>query len=163
MQRLHDEGVISGQKFDEAAASHKGAQGALNEVNSYLVENKIVAPIDGEITQINAEVGELVGSGFPLISVADLNDIWFTFNMREDLLPKIKIGTKSVLSVPALGEKGVEVEFRYISPLGNFATHRATRSRGDFDLKTFEVRAYPVEKTDGLRAGMSAVFDWYEL
>lgn len=189
LNRLHDEGVIPTQKLDEARAKYQAAQdnynmlvtgsriedklsaaanvkramGANDEVQSYLKENAIVAPIDGVITEINVEEGELVGAGYPIVTIVDDNDCWVVFNLREDLLAKIKDGTEFNVKIPAIGKEPVKVRVNYISVMGDFANWRATKAKGDFDMKTFEVRAVPVEKVDGLRAGMSAVFDWKKL
>lgn len=189
LNRLHDEGVIPTQKLDEARAKYRAAQdnynmlvtgsriedklsaaanvkramGANDEVQSYLKENTIVAPIDGVITEINVEEGELVGAGYPIVTIVDDNDCWVVFNLREDLLAKIKDGTEFNVKIPAIGKEPVKVRVNYISVMGDFANWRATKAKGDFDMKTFEVRAVPVEKVDGLRAGMSAVFDWKKL
>lgn len=189
LNRLHDEGVIPTQKLDEARAKYQAAQdnynmlvtgsriedklsaaanvkramGANDEVQSYLKENTIVAPIDGVITEINVEEGELVGAGYPIVTIVDDNDCWVVFNLREDLLAKIKDGTEFNVKIPAIGKEPVKVRVNYISVMGDFANWRATKAKGDFDMKTFEVRAVPVEKVDGLRAGMSAVFDWKKL
>lgn len=189
LNRLHDEGVIPTQKLDEARAKYQAAQdnynmlvtgsrmedklsaaanvkramGANDEVQSYLKENTIVAPIDGVITEINVEEGELVGAGYPIVTIVDDNDCWVVFNLREDLLTKIKDGTEFNVKIPAIGNESVKVKVNYISVMGDFANWRATKAKGDFDMKTFEVRAVPVEKVDGLRAGMSAVFDWKKL
>lgn len=189
LNRLHYEGVIPTQKLDEARAKYQAAQdnynmlvtgsrvedklsaaanvkramGANDEVQSYLKENTIVAPINGVITEINVEEGELVGAGYPIVTIVDDNDCWVVFNLREDLLSKIKDGTEFNVKIPAMGKEPVKVRVNYISVMGDFANWRATKAKGDFDMKTFEVRAVPVEKVEGLRAGMSAVFDWKKL
>ena len=85
------------------------------------------------------------------------------FDLREDLLSKIKDGTEFNVKIPAMGKEPVKVRVNYISVMGDFANWRATKAKGDFDMKTFEVCAVPVEKVEGLRAGMSAVFDWKKL
>lgn len=189
MNRLHKEGVIPTQKLDEvtakyqaakeqytmlvngaqnedklsAAANVKRARGANAEVSSYLKENKIVAPIDGIVTEITVEEGELVGAGSPIVTIVDNSDCWVTFNLREDLLSKVKNGTELDVNIPAVGDKPVKVKVNYISVMGNFANWRATKAKGEFDMKTFEVRAIPIEPQNDLRAGMSATFDWKKL
>ena len=189
LNNLHKEGVIPTQKLDEAktkydtakeqyqmllrgsriedkasaAANVRKAQSATKEVNSYLTESKIISPIDGIVTEVNAEEGELIGPGFPVITIIDNNNTWVTFNIREDLLSKITNGKEFDVKIPAIGDQPVRVRVNYISVLGNFATWRATKARGDFDLKTFEVRAVPVEPVNNLRAGMSVIFDWKKL
>ena len=188
INRLHKEGVVPTQKLDEAYAQYKSAQdaynmtssaryedklsasanvqrakGAISEVSSYLKENSIVSPIDGEVTELTVDEGELVGAGYPIVTVADNTDAWVTFNMREDLLSKIKMNKELTVIIPALSNQKVKVKVNYISVLGNFATWRATKAKGDFDMKTFEVRAVPLEVNSDLRAGMSAIMDWKKI
>ncbi len=189
LNRLHNEGVIPTQKLDEAHAKYTAAKenyemlvngtrvedkisasanvekakGANKEVDSYLKENKIVSPIDGTVTEITVEEAELVGAGYPIVTLVDNNDCWVTFNLREDLLTKIKNGTELNIQIPAISKQPLKFKVNYISVLGNFATWRATKAKGDFDMKTFEVRAVPVEPIKDLRAGMSAIFDWKKL
>lgn len=153
----------SGERVEDkmsAVANVNRARGAVSEATSYLNENKIKSPISGQITDISVEEGELVGAGYPIITVVNLDDTWVVFNLREDLLAKIRMGSVFDVRIPAIGDDTVKVKVNYISALGSFATWRATKIRGDFDMKTFEVRAIPIEKIDGLRAGMTAVVDW---
>lgn len=143
-----------------AAALVNRAQGVIQEVESYLSERMIVAPIDGEISNILAEEGELIPGGFPVVSIVNLDDVWVTFNLREDYLSKIKKGTEFDAKFPALGMKVVRLKVSYINALASFANWNATKTSGDFDMKTFEIHARPVTKVKGLRPGMSALVDW---
>ncbi len=136
------------------------AEGAMNEVESYKTETSIYAPTDGEVADIIAESGELVSAGYPVVTLAKLDDSWITFNLREDLLASIKTGSEFDASFPALGMKVIRLKVSYIHALGSFATWNATKTAGEFDMKTFEVHAVPTEKTEGLRPGMSALVDW---
>lgn len=145
---------------DAANAMVARAQGAINEVQSYLKEASIFSPIDGEIANIVAESGELISAGYPVVTIANLNDCWITFNLREDMMASIRKGSEFDAKFPALGNKVIRLKVTYIAALGSFATWNATKTTGDFDMKTFEVRAVPVEKVEGLRPGMSALVDW---
>ena len=156
----------NGSRYEDkliASAGVKQAQGSNIEVQSYLDENKIISPISGQVTEISVEEGELVGSGYTIITVVDTDDNWVVFNLREDLLPKFKMGTVFDVTVPALGKKPIKVKVNFISAMGNFATWRATKIRGDFDLKTFEIHAKPLEKNPVLRAGMSVITDYNKI
>jgi len=135
------------------------AKGAVNEVKSYLKEITLTSPINGEITEIYPMRGELVGSGAPIMSIVDLTDIWFTFNVREDLLGDMKMGKTFMVKVPALKDKKIEVKVEYIKALASYATWKATKTSGQFDVKTFEVRARPTKVAEGLRPGMTALFE----
>ena len=136
------------------------ASGTLEEAEAYSSETTLSAPINGEVTDIIVDPGELISPGFPVISLIDLNDIWVTFNLREDLLANIQMGSLITARFPALGTKEIKLKIQFISALGDFATWRATKASGDFDLKTFEIHAVPVRPVLGLRAGMSAIVDW---
>ena len=136
------------------------AESMISEVESYLNETSIYAPLDGEVADIIAESGEIVNAGYPVVTIVNLEDCWVTFNLREDLLGSIKMGSVFMAKFPALGNKSIQLKVTYIHPLGNFATWNATKTSGDFDMKTFEVHARPLDKIEGLRPGMSALVDW---
>jgi HlyD family secretion protein len=144
----------------QAASAHaKQAEGAVDEVQSYRNEINIISPADAEVDQIIPNVGELVNAGFPVLNLVDLNDIWVVFNIREDYMSNFHMHRKFTAIVPALGNKKVDLEVRYISPLGDFATWNATKTKGDFDLRTFRIKAYPIQKIVGFRPGMSVLVD----
>ncbi|MEY1388344.1 HlyD family secretion protein [Providencia stuartii] len=145
------------QKY-EAALNE--AEQKLAELQVQLDDLQVKAPVDGEIGPIPAEVGEIFNAGSPLLTMVRIPQSYFIYNLREDILVDVKKGDRVQLDVPALGDKKIEAEVRYIAPKGDYATKRATRATGDFDLKTFEVRLYPVEPADGLRPGMSVLWRW---
>jgi len=136
------------------------AKGVIQEIESYLNETKIEAPISGEVANILAEEGELIPAGYPVITIVDLTDSWVVFNLREDMLKDFKKGTVFTASVPALGTDSVRLQVSYINALGSFATWNATKTSGDFDMKTFEIHAVPIDSVAGLRPGMSVLVDY---
>lgn len=125
-----------------------------------MAELVIRAPVSAQVTTRVAEEGENFNPGAPLFSLIDMNDLWLTFNLREDLLAGLKVGDGFEVTVPALGHRTVPVRVTLINVQGQYATWRATRATGDFDLRTFEVRAVPKEPLDGLRPGMSVIAAW---
>ena len=139
------------------------ASGVIQELESYLSEANLKAPIDGEVASIISQEGELVNTGFPIITIVDLSDIWVIFNIREDLLYKFKMEKIVDVSIPALNNKLIKVKINFINPLGDFATWKATKTSGDFDMKTFEVKASPVNPVEDLRPGMTALINWTKL
>ena len=120
----------------------------------------VKAPVAAQVYQIGAELGEYVSPGVPLLSLVDLGDVWVRFNLREDLAKDLKAGDVLEIRVPALGDRVIPVAIKVIAPKGEYAGWRATRSTGDFDLRTFEVRAYPVKPVPELRPGMSVYTEW---
>jgi HlyD family secretion protein len=131
------------------------------DTNKALVDQMVVlAPADAQVFRIPIEDGEYVLPGVPLITLVDLADMWVQFDLREDLLRGVKVGTKFHVRVPALHDREVELEVRVIGAKGEYTGWRATRSTGEFDLRSFEVRAYPTQAIEGLRPGMSVYTDW---
>lgn len=188
--KLHQEGVIPSQKYDEAEAQYKamqateraaksqydmavnGAQredrmaaaalvdqadGALEEIGSYLKEGALLSPIDGEIAGIFPLVGELVGTGAPIMHIADTKKKEIIFSVREDMLPKLDIGVVLKAYVPALADKDISMKVSKMKDLGSYAAWKATKTTGEIDLRTFEITAVPTEEIPQLRAGMTVV------
>lgn len=149
------EGVRKEEKA-AAAAQVSRAKGAVQEVNSYISETVQTAQFDGEVSNIYPKVGELVGTGAPIMSIAMMNDCWGTFNVREDLLNGMKTGDVITAYSPAFN-KEIKMKVYYIKDQGSYAVWKATKSNGQYDLKTFEVKARPVAGFDGLRPGMSLI------
>lgn len=143
---------------EAAAALVNRAKGAVAEVESYIRETVLVAQTAGEVSEIFPKVGELVGTGAPIMNVAVMEDMWLTFNIREDLLQGIGMDTEVEAYVPAL-DKHIHAKVYYLKDLGTYAAWKATKTTGQFDLKTFEVRATPTEHIEGLRPGMSVILE----
>ena len=151
--------AVNGTRMEDklAAAAQVGrAKGAVQEVNSYIHETVQIAQKEGEVANIYPKVGELVGTGSPIMSIAVMDDMWGTFNVREDQLNGMKVGSEFSAFVPAFN-KEIKMKVYYLKDQGSYAVWKATKSNGQYDLKTFEVKARPVEKLDGLRPGMSLI------
>ena len=140
-----------------AAALVHRASGAISEVKSYQKEMVLVAQLDGEVTSIYPSVGELVGSGAPIMSVALMDKMWVNFNVREDQLQGFKKGAVITVFVPALNNQEVSLRVTNLKDVGSYAVWRATKAMGGYDLKTFAVKAVPVSQINDLRPGMTVV------
>lgn len=189
MKKLHEEEVISAQKFDEAEAMYKSAQaqvktaqsnyqmavngardeerraaaatagqarGAVQEVQGYVRETIQRAQMAGEVTDVYPKVGELVGTGTPIMSIAMMDDQWATFNIREDQLKGIKVGQEITVRIPALDIEA-KMKITSMKDKGSFAVWKSTKASGQYDQKTFEVKARPSQAIDGIRPGMSVI------
>ena len=143
-----------------AEAKVAQATAAVGTLQSLIDQLVVTAPRDSQVYEINAEEGEVVAPGIPLLSLVDLNDIWLGFDLREDLIKQVKLGDHLTLRIPALGDQQVIAEIKLIAAKGEYAGWRATRATGDFDLRTFAIRAYPLQPIKGLRPGMSVYADW---
>ena len=145
---------------EKAAAKALAAQaaGGVAEAESLAGEATVPAVTAGEVTRIVMHEGEVVPAGFPLVLVTDLTDSWAVFNVREDELPGIEKGTVLNAYLPAL-KKTVAFKVYWINPRGEYAVWRATRQSSGYDIRTFEVRARPVEPVANLRPGMTVVIE----
>ena len=157
-QSQYDMAKNGARMEDKLAASAQvgRARGAVQEVNSYIHETVQIAQMEGEVSDVYPKVGELVGTGSPIMSIAVMQDMWGTFNVREDQLNGMQVGTEFDAFVPAF-DKTVKMKVYYLKDQGSYAVWKATKANGQYDLKTFEVKARPVEKLDGLRPGMSLI------
>ena len=151
--------AVNGARREEKAAAEakvQQARGAVAEVSSYIGETVQIAQMEGEVTDVYPQVGELVGTGSPIMSVAIMQDMWGSFNVREDQLRGMTVGSEIEAYVPAF-DKTMKMRVYYMKDLGSYAVWKATKANGRYDLKTFEVKARPTEVLEGLRPGMSVV------
>lgn len=153
--------AISGaQKEDKesAAAMVDVAKGGVAEVQSLLEDQYLIAPCDGQIDQVYPEESELVSLGAPIMSLLKISDKWVTFNVREEYLKDMPLGGQIEVMIPALDKKKVKAKIYYVRDLGSYATWQATKATGQWDSKTFEVKAHPLETLPELRPGMTVVY-----
>lgn len=149
----------SGARNEERKAASDQANAAKNAtdvVKSLLRETVQIATADGEVSEIFPKVGELVGLGSPIMSISELNDMWGTFNIREDQLNGMKVGDTFKAYCPAF-DKEIEMKVYHIKDQGSFAVWKATKTNGQYDIKTFEVKARPSKPVEGLRPGMTLI------
>ena len=163
IKTLYKDGIVPKQQYDEVEYKYNAAlqkinatQGQKNEIMAYYDELTIVAPIDGEVTQVISNPGELVATGYPIITLLNTDDMWVVFNIREDLLNNLQKDKEIKVYVPAIKET-LNMKISYVSAMASFASWKPTNQQNNYDLKTFEVRAKPTEKIENLRPGMTAV------
>jgi HlyD family secretion protein len=157
------EQAVNGYTKEERAiakANVEKANADIQSVQSTVDQLAVYAPVASQIYQRNVEPGEYVSPGVPLITLIDLADVWIHFDLREDLVKGLKVGDRFDVHIPALNDRRVTVAVKLIATKGEYASWRATRASGDFDLRTFSIRAYPVQPVPELRPGMSAYLDW---
>ena len=150
-----EEHEIAEANVGKAIADIKAAQSVIDQMVIY-------APVASQVYRRNVEPGEYVSPGVPLVTLINLDDMWVHFDLREDLVRTLKIGDRFDVRIPTLSDRRITVEVKLIATKGEYASWRATRATGDFDLRTFSIRAYPVDKVPELRPGMSAYVDWQQ-
>jgi len=157
-QSQYDMAVNGARQEEKLAAKSQSemAQGAITEVNAYINETVQTAQMEGEVAEIYPEAGELVGTGFPIMSIAVMDDAWGVFNVREDQLNGLNIGSEITVLIPAFN-KEVTMKVFHLKDQGSYAVWKATKASGQYDKKSFEMKARPTEKIEGLRPGMSLI------
>ena len=159
------EQAVNGYTAEERQIAVANVQRAVSDiaaVQSIIDQMVITAPVAAQVYKRNVEPGEYISPGVPLVTLIDLNDLWIHFDLREDLVRTLKVGDRFAVRIPALADRRITVEVKLIATKGEYASWRATRATGDFDLRTFSIRAYPVERVPELRPGMSAYLDWQQ-
>ncbi len=142
-----------------AAALVNQAGGAVAEVQSYLDDSYLIAPSDGEVVEIFAKLGDLIGTGSPVMSILNMDDSWMFFAVREDLLKGINPGDTLQVRLPALGKETHPCEVRRVQTMASYATWRATKTNGQYDVKSFDVKVVPLQHIEGMRPGMTAIVE----
>jgi HlyD family secretion protein len=156
----YDMALAGAREEDKAAAQAQVARvdGILKEVAAAEAERYLLSPCDGEVSERFPKVGELVGQGSPVMAIVDMNDVWFTFSVREDMLTSFTKGSQIDVRIPALGnEKTYPLIVTYVKAMGTYATWRTTKQNGGYDVRTFDVKCRPMAPIDGLRPGMTAL------
>ncbi len=152
--------LAGAQQEDKASASAmaSAALGTVKEVESILEDQYLISPCDGEIDEIYPNIGELVSLGAPIMSVLKTDDTWVTFNVREELLKDLPVGQEIEIMIPALGEQTAKAKVYYSKDMGSYAVWRATKTSGEWDSRTFKIKARPTEKIENLRPGMTIIY-----
>ena len=150
----------NGAQAEDKAASRgmeNVAQASVREVEALLEDEYLIAPCDGEITSIYPHVGELVIMGSPIMTIANIDEMWAAFSVREEKLNDLPMGKVIDVEIPALDNKKAQMKIFYVHDMGSYATWSATKAYGEYDSKTFEVKARPVNQIPNFRPGMSVI------
>lgn len=150
--------VLKGARVEEIAGAEAlfhQAENGLREATAYQIELTLKAPMTGELSKKIVDPGEVIASGYPIFTILNLNDSWVVLQLREDYMPKVKQGAIFKGIIPALGNIKADFEVTFIAPMGDFANWKPTNQKGEFDLKTFEIRLKPKGEVSGLRPGMT--------
>ena len=152
--------ALNGAQREDKIASQSmanAARGSVMEVKSLLEDQYLIAPCDGEVSEIYPQEGELVGIGTPIMSISKLSEMWVSFNVREEMLNDLPMGKEIKVTIPALGDKETKLKIFYVHDMGSYATWQAAKAYGEYDSKTFEVKAHPTEAIENFRPGMSVI------
>lgn len=157
----YDMAVKGAQQEDKNAARSmaNAARGSVMEVESLLEDQVLLAPCDGEVSEIYPQEGELVAMGTPIMSIAKMDDMWVSFSVREEILSSLPMGKEVNVRIPALNNQAAKMSVYYIHDMGSYATWQAAKAQGQYDSKTFEVKMRPVSKVPNLRPGMSVILE----
>lgn len=142
-----------------AKAAQIQAQAAVAEVMSYINDSTIKAPVTGTITIKNADKGELVSTGMPLVSIANLKDVWANIKVKENAIVDFKIGDIVDVTIPGDNNKVYKGKILSISSKPSFATERATQDKGSKDIVAFAVKVKLDNEDLRLKPGMTATIN----
>lgn len=142
-----------------AAAMVTAARSGEKEVEAILQDQYLLAPCEGIVDEIYPQRGELVALGAPIMSVLQADDKWVTFNVREEMLNDLPLGKEIDIMIPALGDKKTKAQVYYVRDMGEYAVWRATKATGEWDSRTFKIKARPMAALPNLRPGMSAIYE----
>ncbi len=152
----------NGAQSEDKSASRSlvdAARGTVMEVESLLEDQYLIAPCDGEVSEIFPHEGELVSLGTPIMSISKLSDMWVAFNVREEKLAELGMGKEVSVTIPALNNMATKLRIYYVHDMGSYAVWSATKAYGQYDSKTFEIKARPAKPINGFRPGMSVLLD----
>ncbi len=152
----------NGAQSEDKSASRSmvdAARGTVMEVESLLEDQYLIAPCDGEVSEIFPHEGELVSLGTPIMSISKLSDMWVAFNVREEKLSELGMGKEVSVTIPALKNAKTKLKIYYVHDMGSYAVWSATKAYGQYDSKTFEIKARPARPIEGFRPGMSVLLD----
>lgn len=150
------EGVRPEEKSAAEALYHQ-AENAYKEALAYHDELTITAKTSGTVYSLVADQGEIISAGYPLLTIVDYNSQYALINVKETEITKIKVGDEFKGYLQALG-KTITFKVYYISPLADYASWKPTSQKGEFDIRTYEVRLSPMSDTDEIRPGMNVKF-----
>lgn len=155
----YDMALAGARVEDKAAAEAQVARvdAILKEVAAAEAERYLLSPCDGEVSELFPKVGELVGQGSPVMAIVDLEDVWFTFAVREDMLSDFAMGSVVEVRIPALDDHKYPLTVTHVKAMGTYATWRTTKQNGGYDVRTFDVKCRPLTEIPGLRPGMTAL------
>ena len=133
------------------------ARASVMEVESLLEDQVLVAPCDGEVSEIFPHEGELVALGTPILTISKIQDMWVEFNVREEMLAQFPMDTVVNVTIPALNHKSAKMKVYYIREMGAYAGRNASKAYGQYDSKSFAIKLRPTQEVKGFRPGMSVI------
>ncbi|WP_157910270.1 HlyD family secretion protein [Petroclostridium xylanilyticum] len=149
--------VAQAMAMEQAAKGKlEQAQAGLQEVQAYLKDTKIISPINGVITAINSDEGELVSTGMPIATVTDLSSTWVEVKVKETDLEKISLNQEVDVKIPGFSDNIFKGKVVRINQKPDFATKRSTNDNGQFDILSFGVKIELENNSKALRPGMTA-------
>ena len=144
-ERLVEIGAASRQELERIGASHtthatavEGARaqlmllgmapasiGRLTSANEISASTSVPAPIDGVITERQANPGLNVDPSTPLFTVVDLSSVWVLGDLYEEDFPRVRVGSPATITTTAYPGLALRGRVSYIDPELNDQTRTA--------------------------------------
>lgn len=172
--RLFEKGLMSEEQritaetaYEVAKARYESAKYGVEELRASLTQARdqldktvLRAPIDGVITELNAEVGEIVlvgtmnNPGTVIMTVSDLSEIEVEAEVDETDIAAVKLGQKAAINVDAFPDTVFE---GIVTEVGNSAKVSGFSSQDQ--ITNFIVNVQFVETYPYVKPGMTAEVD----
>lgn len=133
------------------------ARAAVAEADALDAETMLYAPIDGTVSKIYIQSSELVMPAVPVMSLLD-NHPTITISVQENQYSHVHALPKLTGFIPALN-KTADFKIVHTEDEGEFATIKNTRQTGGYDIHSFKTKLEPITPIEGLKVGMSVIFD----
>ncbi len=158
-RRLAEDGrlMVDIRRKDVLAARQKVAAGVgvVREVAAYQRQTRILAPLDGRVTQRMSRAGEIIAPGYAILTIARASGYWVKVTVDESAFAGHSVGEAVTVQVPALGHS-VPGHIRRVLSAADFATKRTTGERGTFDTRAVDLRVTLDTPLVNLATGMTA-------
>lgn len=140
---------------EAAAGQVLQAEGAVAEVDTYLEDTEITAPLDGRITALNVNAGELISTGMPLATISSTEKPWVELKVRETDLSFVSLNQSVQVNIAAYPDKVYQGTVVRINKKPDFATKRSTSNNGTFDVLSYGVKIVLTDLDEEVYPGMT--------
>lgn len=158
LQLAQDQSMQVTLREQEASAMQQQADAAKGQMHEALAlqgETRIVAPVNGYISEKISNTGEMVAPGFPMVTISRADDFKVKVYVDESKFGYLQIGQQIKVILPAFGNKVVYGRLIRINQAADFATKKATNEQGTLDVRGLQL-VIKLDDDPRYRNGMTA-------
>jgi HlyD family secretion protein len=176
IKSLLNENSVTQQQYDDIETAYKAAQTQYDNavtslqalrakeqqldvqielLESQMRDARIPSPIEGTVTEKYVEQGEIARPGGPVVSLADLQNMWIKIYFKETELGKIKLNGPAEIQISSYSDRTFAGRIAWISPKAEFTPKNVQTKDARADL-VYAVKI-EVKNPEGiLKIGMPA-------